>query len=191
MSENPASTETGFSLTRTFTAFANATSRVTGRPLTFVTCIALILIWAATGPLFHYSDTWQLIINTSTTIITFLMVFLIQNTQNRDGAAIQAKLDELIRVTQAKNHFIGIERLTDKELEHILDEMEEHSEPMPMDQKSEVLNRKAAAVISKKGRTRAKPPSATAIAANTKPAAKTKSAAKPPAAKRATSRKAS
>ena len=130
MSETPA--DARFSLTRAFTAFANATSRVTGRPLTFVVCIVLILAWAVTGPMFHYSDTWQLIINTSTTIITFLMVFLIQNTQNRDGAAIQAKLDELIRVTQAKNHFIGIERLTDKELEHILDEMEEHSEPMPM-----------------------------------------------------------
>jgi len=146
-----------FSLTKAFTAFANVISRVTGRPLTFVVCIALILIWAVTGPVFHYSDTWQLIINTSTTIITFLMVFLIQNTQNRDGAAIQAKLDELIRVTQAKNHFIGIERLTDKELERILDEMEEHSEPMPLGEKAEAVARKANSVARRKGAAEAKP----------------------------------
>jgi low affinity Fe/Cu permease len=73
-------------------------------------------MWAASGPYFHYSDTWQLIINTGTTIITFLMVFLIQNTQNRDGAAIQAKLDELIRSSKASNAFIGIESLAEEEL---------------------------------------------------------------------------
>ena len=76
-----------------------------------------MLVWAATGPVFHYSETWQLIINTGTTIITFLMVFLIQNTQNRDGAAIQAKLDELIRSGQGKNDFIGIEHLTEAEVD--------------------------------------------------------------------------
>jgi low affinity Fe/Cu permease len=75
-----------------------------------------VLIWAATGPVFGFSDTWQLIINTGTTIVTFLMVFLIQNTQNRDGAAIQAKLDELILVTAAENSFIGIEHLTEEEV---------------------------------------------------------------------------
>jgi low affinity Fe/Cu permease len=75
--------------------------------------------WALTGPLFHFSDTWQLIINTSTTIVTFLMVFVIQNTQNRDGAVIQAKLDELIRVTAARNTLIGIETLTQDEIEEI------------------------------------------------------------------------
>ncbi|MGX8008869.1 low affinity iron permease family protein [Mesorhizobium sp. ORM8.1] len=74
-------------------------------------------LWAASGPVFHYSETWQLIINTGTTIVTFLMVFLIQNTQNRDGAAIQAKLDELIRSGRAKNDFIGIEHLTEAEVE--------------------------------------------------------------------------
>lgn len=116
------------SLTRSFTQFANVVSRITGRAWTFVICIALVVAWAATGPMFHYSDTWQLVINTSTTIITFLMVFLIQNTQNRDGAAIQAKLDELIRISEAENRYIGIERLTDTELEGILEEVEQHAE---------------------------------------------------------------
>ena len=79
----------------------------------------VVIIWAVTGPLFGYSDTWQLVINTGTTIVTFLMVFLIQNSQNRDGAAIQVKLDELIRVSAAHNSFVGIEHLTDDELEDI------------------------------------------------------------------------
>jgi low affinity Fe/Cu permease len=165
MTEATAS-ETRFSLTRVFTGFANETSRAAGRPITFVICILLIAVWAVTGPVFHYSDTWQLIINTSTTIVTFLMVFLIQNTQNRDNAALQVKLDELIRVTNAKNHFIGIEKLTDKELEQILDEMEEHSEPMPIEQKSEAVERKAEVVAEGKGggETKAKRPAAPAAA---------------------------
>jgi low affinity Fe/Cu permease len=79
--------------------------------------LLIIVCWAATGSLFDYSDTWQLIINTGTTIVTFLMVFVIQNTQNRDGAALQAKLDELIRSSRAQNRFIGIEHLTDDEIE--------------------------------------------------------------------------
>ena len=99
-----------------FTAFASKVARAAGRPATFAVSIALILIWAVTGPLFGFSDTWQLIINTGTTIVTFLMVFLIQNTQNRDGAAIQAKLDELIRASAAQNRYIGIESLTEEEL---------------------------------------------------------------------------
>jgi low affinity Fe/Cu permease len=90
---------------------------IAGNPYTFTVCVALVLIWALSGPLFGYSETWQLIINTTTTIITFLMVFLIQNTQNRDGAAIQVKLSELLRVTDAKDTFIGIEHLTEKEVE--------------------------------------------------------------------------
>src|ERR1700712_2856321 len=100
-----------------FAKFANATARATGSPIAFLLCVASVLVWAATGPMFKFSETWQLVINTGTTIITFLMVFLIQNTQNRDGAALQTKLDELIRATsEAGNEFIGIEARTDAEL---------------------------------------------------------------------------
>src|SRR5262249_57252284 len=91
-------------------------SHATGRASAFIICCVIVIIWAATGPVFGFSDTRQLIINTGTTIVTFLMVFLIQNTQNRDGAAIQAKLDELILVTAAENSFIGIEHLTEEEV---------------------------------------------------------------------------
>lgn len=94
-------------------------ARAAGRPVTFAACVLVVAAWAVTGPLFGFSDTWQLFINTGTTIVTFLMVFLIQNTQNRDGAAIQAKLDELIRTSAAGNAFIGIERLTEEELDDI------------------------------------------------------------------------
>jgi low affinity Fe/Cu permease len=100
-----------------FNKVATAVAFATGKPITFLFCVSLILIWALSGPFFGFTETWQLIINTSTTIITFLMVFLIQNTQNRDGAAIQAKLDELIRSGRGLNEFIGIEKLTEKEVE--------------------------------------------------------------------------
>jgi len=103
-----------------FTRFANVVARAAGQPLTFSLCCVLIVAWGVSGPLFGFSDTWQLVINTGTTIVTFLMVFLIQNTQNRDGAAIQAKLDELIRALEgARNEFVGIEHLTEEELEEI------------------------------------------------------------------------
>ncbi len=88
----------------------------TGRQTTFILAVLVIIVWLATGPIFHYSDTWQLVINTATSILTFLMVFVIQNTQNRDSAAIQAKLDELIRTSAAQNRFIGIEQLTAEEI---------------------------------------------------------------------------
>jgi len=115
------------SFNQAFTRFATETARWTGRPMVFVACCALVILWAVTGPVFGFSDTWQLVINTSTTIITFLMVFLIQNTQNRDNNALHAKLDELIRVSKAHNSFIGIENLADKELEEILAKLDEQS----------------------------------------------------------------
>src|SRR5919204_4537081 len=98
---------------RLFAAIANKASQRAGRASTFVLACAVIGIWAVTGPLFQFSDTWQLVINTGTTIVTFLMVFLIQNSQNRDSAAIQVKLDELIRASKAQNMFVGVEHLTE------------------------------------------------------------------------------
>jgi len=108
-----------------FARFAKATARASGHAVTFGFAALVILVWAATGPLFHFSDTWQLVINTGTTIVTFLMVFLIQNSQNRDGAAIQAKLDELIRaIDDARGQFIGIEHKTDQEIQQIRADLE-------------------------------------------------------------------
>jgi low affinity Fe/Cu permease len=109
-----ASTTTHF-----FGKIANTTSRAAGHASTFIAAIVLIIVWALGGPYFGYSDTWQLVINTGTTIITFLMVFLIQNSQNRDSAAIQVKLDELIRASDSLNTFVGIEHLTEQELEEL------------------------------------------------------------------------
>ena len=95
-------------------------ARQAGQPLTFATALLIILIWGCSGPLFHFSDTWQLVINTGTTIVTFLMVFLIQNTQNRDSEAMHLKLDELIRANQvAHNALLDLEQLTEKDLDRI------------------------------------------------------------------------
>jgi low affinity Fe/Cu permease len=112
-------------MNRIFNWCAARIAAFAGQSFAFVGALMLIVIWGITGPLFHYSDTWQLVINTATTIVTFLMVFLIQNSQNRDGAAIQAKLDELLRaVAKARADFIGIEHLTDTEIEKIRDALE-------------------------------------------------------------------
>ena len=103
-----------------FRKIAKWTSWMVGRPPAFVIALCVIVAWAVTGPIFHYSDTWQLVINTGTTIVTFLMVFLIQNTQNRDSAAVQLKLDELIRCTEgAHNALLDLEELDQEDLERI------------------------------------------------------------------------
>ena len=106
----------GFS--RSFDRFARATAKTSGHPSTFAVAIAIVLIWALTGPLFGFSDTWQLVINTGTTVVTFLMVFLIQNTQNRDSAAMHLKLNELLRAVQgAHTALVDLEDLTEAELD--------------------------------------------------------------------------
>jgi low affinity Fe/Cu permease len=105
------------SIDKVFESFAHKTAKATGTPWAFGLCLAVVLGWAASGPVFRFSETWQLVINTGTTIVTFLMVFLIQNTQNRDSVAVQAKLDELILTSDAENAFMGIEKLTTRELE--------------------------------------------------------------------------
>jgi low affinity Fe/Cu permease len=107
------------SLSRAFTAFAGKVAKWAGHPVAFAAGAATVVGWAVSGPFFGCSETWQLVINTGTTIVTFLMVFLIQNSQNRDGAAIQAKLDELIRSSAAQNRYIGIESLTEEELDEL------------------------------------------------------------------------
>ena len=105
---------------RVFTAIASTIAGFSGRPLAFVLALGCIIVWAISGPIFGFSETWQLVVNTGTTIITFLMVFLLQNSQNRDSSAIQCKLDELIRAVEAaRNQFIGIEHMTGDEIEQI------------------------------------------------------------------------
>jgi low affinity Fe/Cu permease len=107
-----------------FARFARWTSHAAGNPAAFILASLAVVVWVVTGPVFRFSDTWQLVINTGTTIVTFLMVFLIQNTQNRDGVAIQTKLDEIIRTGRAQNAFVGIERLSEEELESLREKSE-------------------------------------------------------------------
>jgi low affinity Fe/Cu permease len=103
-----------------FTRFAKGTANATGRPATFAIAFTIVIVWAVSGPLFKWSDTWQLVINTGTTIVTFLMVFLIQSTQNRDAEAVQIKLDELLRVSPgAHNVLMNLEEVEEEELQHI------------------------------------------------------------------------
>ncbi len=117
---------------RLFTRIASRMATWAGQPVTFILAVSTILIWGISGPIFKWSDTWQLVINTGTTIITFLMVFLIQNAQNRDASAMQVKLDELIRAHEsARNDFIGIEHLTDLEICLIRDRIEADNEVAP------------------------------------------------------------
>lgn len=103
-----------------FSRFSSFVSEMMGKPVAFIVALAVVLIWAVTGPLFGFSEVWQLVINTGTTIVTFLMIFVLQNSQNRDGKALQAKLDELILTSKgAENKFIGIEKLDEKELREL------------------------------------------------------------------------
>src|ERR1051325_748631 len=120
---------------RFFASLASRSSYLMGHPAAFIIAVAACVVWAASGPLFNYSDTWQLVINTATTVLTFLAVFLIQNSQNRDGAAIQAKLDELLRaVENAREQFIGIEHLTDQQIELVRTALERHAKQLHEDQ---------------------------------------------------------
>jgi low affinity Fe/Cu permease len=108
-----------------FTKIASKSASIMGQPSAFVISTALVFVWALSGPALHYSDTWQLIVNTATTVLTFLAVFLIQNSQNRDGAAMQAKLDEILRaLDKAREEFVGIEHLTDAQICEIRDALE-------------------------------------------------------------------
>lgn len=112
-------------MNRLFARVAGRIAMLAGRPLTFVLALSCVIAWAFLGPAAEYSETWQLVINTATTIVTFLMIFLVQNTQNRDASAMQAKLDELLRaVEQARQDFIGIEHLTDVEIDRIRERLE-------------------------------------------------------------------
>jgi len=116
---------------RIFTRIANRCAQIMGQPAAFVISVLLIVLWAISGPMLHYSDTWQLIVNPATTVLTFLVVFLIQNSQNRDAAAMQAKLDELLRaVDKAREQFIGIEHLTDQQIELVRTALERHAKEL-------------------------------------------------------------
>lgn len=110
-------------MSKLFARFSTAVSDASGKPITFVLAFVLVIVWAVSGPVFGYSETWQLVINTSTTIITFLMVFVLQSSQNRDGKALQAKLDELILASEAANRFVGIEKLDEAELKRLSSEL--------------------------------------------------------------------
>lgn len=130
-------------VTKLFGDLATRTSQSAGHASAFILAVAVVIVWIVTGPIFGFSDTWQLVINTGTTIVTFLMVFLIQNSQNRDSAAIQVKLDELIRVSAAQNSFVGIEHLTDEELGEIREKCERRARSEKAENAGDATVRKA------------------------------------------------
>ncbi|MBB4008344.1 low affinity iron permease family protein [Allorhizobium taibaishanense] len=107
-------------MSKFFSKFANVIAEWSGKPVIFFTAVACVVLWALSGPIFGFSETWQLVINTGTTIITFLMVFVLQNSQNRDSKALQAKLDELILTSHAQNKFVGIEELDEHQLRNLI-----------------------------------------------------------------------
>ncbi len=130
-----------------FRKFAHASAEAVGSPRAFQAALTLIIVWGITGPIFHYSDTWQLVINTTTTIVTFLMVFLIQNTQNRDAHAIHLKLDELIRADKhARNKLLALEEMSDEELKTLQCEFEELRDKVVEVRKSNVPRRSRTSV---------------------------------------------
>jgi low affinity Fe/Cu permease len=130
-----------------FSRFSHAVASIAGKPVTFATAAALIVVWAITGPLFGFSETWQLVVNTATTIITFLMVFVLQNTQNRDGEAVQAKLDELIYALKAAdNHFVAAEKLSDEELHDLRTKLQERADKAKLELERRVKREKTEAV---------------------------------------------
>ncbi|WEX90341.1 low affinity iron permease family protein [Sinorhizobium garamanticum] len=114
--------------THVFTKFSTAVAEYSGRPVAFVLAVAAIAIWAISGPFFGFSQTWQLIVNSATTIVTFLMVFVLQNSQIRGGTAVQAKLDEIILTSSAENEYVGIEELEEEELKRITEILKEHAQ---------------------------------------------------------------
>ena len=120
----------GSTASRLFSQFASTISEVSGRPVTFALAVGMVAVWAISGPFFGFSETWQLVINTSTTIVTFLMVFVLQNSQNRDGKALQAKIDELILTSKAQNKFVGIEKLDEDEIREVSQALAEKAEAL-------------------------------------------------------------
>lgn len=135
---------------RFFTAIATRAATIMGQPQAFIVSTLSIVVWAASGPFLHYSDTWQLIVNTATTVLTFLAVFLIQNSQNRDGAAMQAKLDEIIRaLDKARVEFVGIEHLTDAQICAIRDALEKDIKQEQDDDKERSVTRSVESLLKR------------------------------------------
>ncbi|WP_026031329.1 low affinity iron permease family protein [Sinorhizobium meliloti] len=131
-----------------FSRFASTVAEYSGRPSVFVLALISIAVWGLTGPIFGFSETWQLVINTGTTIVTFLMVFVLQNTQNRDVRALHAKLDELILTSAAENSYVGIERLDEKELKRLAEILQQHAHDD--DDDDHTLREKVSSVISRR-----------------------------------------